>query len=951
LNLGRKKRRDYSGPTLPEVDGAFITDTPEKVGQALRMIRDAEVVGFDTETVGCDPRKEHAKGKARAICAQFSCGYDPGAPGSRIFVPNWGPWEGTLRHFKGVLEDPDIGKVGSNLKYDMHVCGNHGITLDGFAGDTQVMDTLSASGEMYHGLKHIMERYFGYKLITLFGETWGAIREYSETFKRPKLKRDGTPSKTFEVPHLDEVVQDPVGVHRLITYACKDPLFSLMGFEVLRAALEAEEWVNGKSYWDYYKQFDLPYTQVLYRMERRGCRVDTVRLEEMKLQVDAKIEDTVSEFLRTCQKYGVSNDVLADFNLGSSKQVANLFEVHLRTPIAKRTPTGLPSTDDDSLTSFKDPVAKQIADIILAYRELDKLRGTYVEPFIHSAGEYGGKVHTNLKQTGTATLRLSSSAHNLQNIPSMENDAFHIREAFIAPDGCVVGDIDLSQIELRLAAHFTNDAVMLNAINRGWDLHSLTATEIDSEVRRWVGARTVDGDLLHEVKAKFPEARRRSKTINFGCIAEGQRVLTKRGLVPIERVQDSDLLWDGVEWVHHEGVVFKGEKAVLTYDGLTATLGHEVYTDEGHKIPFGLAASTVRFGRLAVGGAGEAAVGYDAFDRRGRAAREAGVEGEKVRRGGVLRVRKEALASSGQRSREENYELPMPARAEVPRFPGGDARSSVRRDGTEVREGHACLVPPVQGEGHQGLVSVEGALRTLGVEEVVGLYLQRLGVRSDRQRWTLLAAESEADHLFYQQPKQVARVYDIVNAGPRHRFTVEGRVVGNTLYGMGPSTYAQMAGVSEQAGKEAVQGFFNLYAGMRSGIDRIQRRARQDGFVRTILRRRVAIPFINSDEMGLRRRAERQAFNYVIQGSAADLLKMSMLLIDADKRLEELGVEMTLQIHDELLFNVPKGAEEECRPIIEEYVSHPYRVYGFKDLRVDTPAEIGFGESWGKAKQ
>jgi DNA polymerase-1 len=167
---------------------------------------------------------------------------------------------------------------------------------------------------------------------------------------------------------------------------------------------------------------------------------------------------------------------------------------------------------------------------------------------------------------------------------------------------------------------------------------------------------------------------------------------------------------------------------------------------------------------------------------------------------------------------------------------------------------------------------------------------------------------------------------------------------------MGPAKYADQVGVTVEEGKFALERFFSLYSGLRGGISTIQKSCYEHGHIRTLLRRYCQIPWIRSEQIELRKQAERQAFNYTIQGSAADMLRMSMLLIERDERLKQLGVRMTLQIHDELLFEVPKGAEQEVKPIIEEYVSHPYRCMGMQDLLVDTPAEIGFSNNWSEAK-
>jgi DNA polymerase-1 len=171
------------------------------------------------------------------------------------------------------------------------------------------------------------------------------------------------------------------------------------------------------------------------------------------------------------------------------------------------------------------------------------------------------------------------------------------------------------------------------------------------------------------------------------------------------------------------------------------------------------------------------------------------------------------------------------------------------------------------------------------------------------------------------------------------------------IYGAGPKGYADIAGVSEVEARRSIDGFFRLYPKIQQGIRETQKNCFDRGYVRTILGRYLKIPQIRSQDSATRAYANRQSFNYRIQGSCAELLKMGMILIENDVRLKDLGVKMTLQIHDELLFEIPKGVVKEASAIITEYVSHPYRVMGFKDLLVDPPADMGVGQNWAEAKK
>jgi DNA polymerase-1 len=160
-----------------------------------------------------------------------------------------------------------------------------------------------------------------------------------------------------------------------------------------------------------------------------------------------------------------------------------------------------------------------------------------------------------------------------------------------------------------------------------------------------------------------------------------------------------------------------------------------------------------------------------------------------------------------------------------------------------------------------------------------------------------------------------------------------------------------MTGKTEKEGKAAIAAFFSLYPGLKRSIAATQKYCYDKGYVRNVAGRYLRSPNIRSQDSGLRSYAERQSWNFLIQSTAAELLRMSMILVHNSRELKDLGVEMVLQVHDELVFNVPKGAEEAAAPIIEELVSHPYRYFGMKDLLVDTPGEIGFGKSWEEAKK
>jgi DNA polymerase-1 len=668
-----KLRKVYG--SLPAVEGVCIVETPEACERMVNELMAAEVVGVDTETVGIDITKHHPIGKVKAISAQFS------TDDKVWFVPLWANYRRNLGPLKRFVESNKLNKVLHNAKYDGHIFANHGMKMQGLLADTMIVDFMYDSGAMSHALKECCRRYF---------DEASAI-DYKDVFSVPEIKKDGTESTRRRLMSLDEAVQSDDGIRKLIDYSIKDPLFTVKLYRYLRKKMDGIPWVKDRSYWECYEKFDRPFTEVLLQMERRGCRLDEERLAELQGKLTVDIAGIEREFVKTSVEAGVPQAFVADFNMGSPAQVAKLLEEHLGLQITERTEKGNASTDDASLQKIRARgPAKRIVEILLEMRRAKKFLTTYAEPLIECAQMYEGHVHTGFRQAGTRTARLSSSNPNLQNIPTHKKDKYGLRRCFVAEPGMTVGDIDLSQIEMRLMAHESKDEAMIQALQNGWDLHSLTATKSQPEVIAWMeeNNKEINAETLHEVKELFDEARSRSKTLNFG-------------------------------------------------------------------------------------------VGY----------------------------------------------------------------------------------------------------------------------------------------------------------------------------GMGEFAYAAKTGCSNREAKEAIGGFFSGYPGLHAFIKQTKKDCYDKGYVRTLTRRYIRIPDIRSYDNAKRSYAERQAFNFVVQGGAADLVKMGMLLCHDNERLKELGVEMILQVHDELLFNVPKGAEEEAKPVIEELVSHPYRHYGMRDLEVDTPGDIAFGASWEEAKK
>ncbi|MFN7949845.1 MAG: DNA polymerase I [Blastocatellia bacterium] len=237
-----------------------------------------------------------------------------------------------------------------------------------------------------------------------------------------------------------------------------------------------------------YRNIEMPLIPILYEMEQAGFRVDTQVLAEISVEMDRELEKLTRKI------YELAGE---EFNVNSPSQLGDIFE-RLNFEVSRRTSTGKISTSRDILEELATKY--ELPRLIIEYREMAKLKGTYVDAFPKLISKRDGRIHTTLNQTVAATGRLSSTEPNLQNIPIRTEMGRRIRRAFIPADGCVLLSADYSQIELRLLAHITRDAAMLEAFRQGEDIHALTARAV-------FGAKT---------DAELREKRRVAKIVNFG---------------------------------------------------------------------------------------------------------------------------------------------------------------------------------------------------------------------------------------------------------------------------------------------------------------------------------------------------------------------------------------------------------------------------------------------------
>ena len=363
-----------------------------------------------------------------------------------------------LAAIKPILENPDIHKIGQNIKFDESIFARYGIELQGVEFDTMLLSyTLNSTGR--HNMDDLAKRYLGH-----------------ETIEFESIAGKGKGQLTFNQIPLEQATE----------YAAEDADVTMKLQQVLWLKLQEEPTLV-----ELYKTMELPLLHVLSRMERTGVLIDSDALFIQSNEIATRL--TALEE----QAYELAGQ---PFNLASTKQLQEILFDKLGLPVLQKTPKGAPSTNEEVLEELA--YSHELPKILVEHRGLSKLKSTYTDKLPQMVNSQTGRVHTSYHQAVTATGRLSSSDPNLQNIPIRNEEGRRIRQAFIAREGYSIVAADYSQIELRIMAHLSGDQGLINAFSQGKDIHRSTAAEIF-------------GVSLDEVTS---EQRRNAKAINFGLI-------------------------------------------------------------------------------------------------------------------------------------------------------------------------------------------------------------------------------------------------------------------------------------------------------------------------------------------------------------------------------------------------------------------------------------------------
>ena len=430
-----------------------IVNTTPAFNELLNRLSAAESFAFDTETTSLD-----------AISAQLVGISISPTPGEAYYIPvghvGWGgvkqlPLEQVINGLKPLLEDTSLAKLAHNGKYDMTILAEHGVEVNNLSFDTMVAAYLL--GEKSLGLK---------------------------TLAFSKLGIEMTPITALIGSGSKQISMSQVEIKQAADYACADADITGQLAELLSRELHQQ------GVWQLFSEVEMPLVPVLVTMERNGVALDTELMREMSHRLGEQLLQLETE---------IYNNVGHQFNINSPQQLSCILFEELKLPPTRKTKGGY-STGASVLEELRG--AHPVIEFILDYRQLAKLKSTYIDTLPNLINPKTGRVHTSFNQTKTATGRLSSSEPNLQNIPVRGKAGRKIRQAFIAPPGSCLLAGDYSQIDLRALAHLSQDSRLLNAFQQDEDIHTATAAQLYG-----VDASQVTKDM-----------RRLAKTVNFGVI-------------------------------------------------------------------------------------------------------------------------------------------------------------------------------------------------------------------------------------------------------------------------------------------------------------------------------------------------------------------------------------------------------------------------------------------------
>jgi DNA polymerase I len=452
-------------PTLSAGLQTCVIAEAERLPDLVRALRAAPVVALDTETDSLEPHDAELIGLSLAIAPDLAWylpfGHRPraGELAAPAPVSNLPPLrDPACAALVDLLRDPTVKKAGHNIKYDWQVLRRAGVELAGASYDTMLASFVLDPGRRSHGIDTLSLDHLG-----------SPMRSYGDSAGKGKA----------QIPFAEVAIPEAAsycGADSATVLALREAFAPRLGQTALQPLLD---------------EIEMPLVEVLVDMEWVGIGIDPALFARLSRELGADLRRLEAEISRAA---GTA------FNVNSPRQLAAVLYEKLQLPIFKRTRTG-PSTDADVLEQLAEQ-GHEVPRLLLEYRELEKLRSTYVDVLPARVHAVTGRIHTSFNQVGAATGRLSSSEPNLQNIPIRTPRGEEIRRGFVPAPGWKFVVADYSQIELRLMAHLSEDPAFIAAFQAGEDIHRQTAAIIFGV----------------EPSAVSPEMRARAKTINFGTI-------------------------------------------------------------------------------------------------------------------------------------------------------------------------------------------------------------------------------------------------------------------------------------------------------------------------------------------------------------------------------------------------------------------------------------------------
>ncbi len=431
--------------------------TMDALDDLVSSLEKSGIFAIDTETTSLNPLEAELVGFSFSIkeneAFYIPCRHDYPGVSEQLDLKE------VLKRLKPVLENPEIKKIGQNIKYDWMVLSSHGADIKGVAFDTMLASYLINPSKRAHGLDRIALDFLNHRTIT-----------YEDVTGK------GKSAKCFS----------SVEIEKAVPYACEDADITLMAKNIL------EQEVKSMGLTELFETVEMPLVPVLKRMETRGICVDREKLHELSGSFENQLQELVT---------GIYEMAGEEFNINSPKQLGEILFEKLNLPVQKKTKkkTGY-STDVDVLTTLSRQ--HELPALILKHRTLAKLKSTYTDALLELINPRTNRIHTSFNQTVTATGRLSSSNPNLQNIPIRTEEGRKIREAFVPDKGWHLVSADYSQVELRILAHYSDDPILIKAFIDDEDIHTRTASEVFQ-----VFPSMITSDLRYQ-----------AKTINFGII-------------------------------------------------------------------------------------------------------------------------------------------------------------------------------------------------------------------------------------------------------------------------------------------------------------------------------------------------------------------------------------------------------------------------------------------------